>query len=169
MTDRSACWSLLFCLALLLAPFDSPRAEMNRPILRLSWQTENGQQHQRSLTLADLQAMPQVSLRLQLPPALGIEGEYDWQGVSLRQLVASSGYHPNQLTLTALNDYSVNVPAQDLQRFDPLLAYGRDGQPISVRDKGPLILIYPFQQFAELNQQVYLNRTIWQINEIHLR
>ena len=48
------------------------------------------------------------------------------------------------------------------------LAYRRDGQNLTIRDKGPFILIYPFNKFKKLNQQIYINRSVWQINEIHI-
>ncbi|OWQ90374.1 hypothetical protein CDN99_13530 [Roseateles aquatilis] len=119
-------------------------------------------------TLADLRELPAQHLRTTLPAALGLAGASDWEGVPLSRLVALTGATPTTLTLTALNGYSVAVPAQDLARFDPVLAYRRDGHEITVRDKGPLILIYPFDRHPELNRQVYINRTIWQVHEIVL-
>ncbi|MDH0867941.1 molybdopterin-dependent oxidoreductase [Mitsuaria sp. GD03876] len=120
-------------------------------------------------TLDDLRRLPARRLRTALPAALGMTGASDWEGVPLSALVALAGPPPQAVSLTALNAYAVNVPGRDLARYDPVLAYRRDGQDIAVRDKGPLILIYPFDRFpAELNTQAYINRTIWQVHEIVL-
>lgn len=120
-------------------------------------------------TLDDLRRLPARRLRTALPAPLGMAGASEWEGVPLSELVKLAGGAPRSLALSALNAYAVTVPAQDLTRYDPVLAYRRDGQDIAVRDKGPLILIYPFDRFpAELNTQAYINRTIWQVHEITL-
>lgn len=121
------------------------------------------------LTLDDLRRLPVRRLRTALPASLGMAGASEWEGVPLSALARLGGGASRSLALSALNAYAVTVPAQDLTRYDPVLAYRRDGQDIAVRDKGPLILIYPFDRFpAALNTQAYINRTIWQVHEITL-
>jgi hypothetical protein len=120
----------------------------------------------RQYTLSDLKALPVASIETDLPQALQIEGHHVWSGVPLEVIFAALGPHVDQISLDALNDYSVTIPAEDISTYRPILAYSRDGQDIAVRDKGPMIVIYPFDQHAELEQQTYLNRTIWQVSEI---
>ncbi|MFC7411047.1 molybdopterin-dependent oxidoreductase [Hydrogenophaga atypica] len=120
----------------------------------------------------DLQAldqMPQKTLETQLPPSLGLRGRHRWSGVPLSHIAGLLGAGPDaEVQLIALNNYAVSVPMRDLRRYDPVLASRRDGKPLSVRDKGPLILIYPFDQHPELDAQDYLNRSIWQVHEIRV-
>ncbi|WP_421167120.1 hypothetical protein [Aeromonas dhakensis] len=71
-----------------------------------------------------------------------------------------------QLTITALNDYSIQVPTSDAAQYQVILARSIDGKPLSVRDKEPLFLIYPFDQYPELRNKLYYGRAIWQINKI---
>ena len=40
---------------------------------------------------------------------------------------------------------------------------------MSVRDKGPLILIYPFDSHPSLRAQMHFNRSIWQVNGLSLQ
>ena len=148
---------------------EPPSANVNEPAVKISWTNKAGEQEKIVVTRSDMQAMQQTANRLQLPDALGISGSHNWQGVSLKQVVARSGYNTKVLQATALNGYFVEVPQDDLERFDPILAFRRDDQFISIREKGPFILIYPFNQFPELNQQRYINRTVWQIDELNLR
>ena len=44
--------------------------------------------------------------------------------------------------------------------------YQRNGVTLSVRERGPMMLIYPFDSHPELHTQQYLNRSIWQVRQI---
>jgi hypothetical protein len=124
------------------------------------------------VTPCDLQAldlMPQTTLETQLLPSLGLQGHHRWSGVPLSHIAGLLGAGPKaEIQLIALNNYAVSVPMSDLQRYDPVLASRRDGKTLSVRDKGPLMLIYPFDRYPELNAQDYLNRSIWQVHEVRV-
>jgi len=91
-------------------------------------------------------------------------------------LLKRMGYDPDVPLNTKLRDrkgtldgYQVSIPAEDLVRYDPLLAYQRDGQYIAIRDRGPLFLVYPFDQYPELQKVLFMNRTIWQASTIILQ
>ena len=71
-------------------------------------------------------------------------------------------------TDTALNDYRVDIPVADVQRFDVILARLLDGQPMAVREKGPLFVMYPFADHAELRNAVYYSRCAWQLKAIEV-
>lgn len=148
---------------------ESPAPAMrSKSLLSLNWQDAQTQHHSLKLDLSQLDALPQRELIQELPTPLGIPGEHHWQGISLRELLKLSGRQSTSLRLMALNGYFAQIPMTDIERFDPLLAYRRDGQNLTIRDKGPFILIYPFDQSRELNQQIYINRSVWQIHEIHI-
>jgi len=121
--------------------------------------------------LQGLERLPAKEIVTALPPALGMPGEHRWRGVPLRHIVERlGGGEGSPIRLTALNDYTIQIPWSDLVRYDPVLAYQRDGQDIGIRDKGPLILIYPFAAHAPLRQsQEYVNRTIWQVHAVSVR
>ena len=137
-----------------------------RTVLRL----QRSSQPALACDLQALERLPSREIATALPLALGMPGQSRWRGVSLRQLVElMGGKEPQQIELTALNDYAVRIPWSDLVQYDPILAYRRNQQPISIRDKGPLILIYPFDQNPALQRQDYINRTIWQVHVITVR
>ena len=52
--------------------------------------------------------------------------------------------------------------------LDTILATRMDGQLMSVRDKGPLFLIYPFDLDSGLYNEKYFARSVWQIKEIEV-
>lgn len=136
-------------------------------VLRL---VATGPNRQAVCDMAGLQALPQRELVTALPPSLGQAGAHHWLGVSLRLLAERMGGGPGSvLQLAALNDYAVSVPWSDLVRYDPIVAYQRNGVALSVREKGPMMLIYPFDAYPELHAQQYLNRSIWQLHAITIK
>jgi hypothetical protein len=72
------------------------------------------------------------------------------------------------LRVTALNDYRIDIPMDDAQRHDLLLARLLDDKPMPVRDKGPLFIIYPFDQNAALRNALYFSRCVWQLRSIEV-
>lgn len=89
-----------------------------------------------------------------------------FRGPLLQDVLAKVGATGKQLTITALNDYSVQVPTSDAEQYQVILARTMNGKPLSVRDKGPLFLVYPFDQYPELQNKLYYGRAIWQISAI---
>lgn len=168
----SAAAAALLCLASLWLPAPLRAAELcdlpqGRRVL-LAQPAQPGKEL--GCDFAALEKLPAKEIVTVLPAALGMPGEHRWRGVPLRLLVERlGGGEHSAVRLMALNDYAIQIPWSDLVRYDPILAYRRDGQPISIREKGPLIVIYPFAGNPQLQSQDYLNRTIWQVNAISVR
>lgn len=112
---------------------------------------------------AMLAGLPEHEIRTHTP---WYDDAKTFRGPRLKDLLARVGASGKLLTITALNDYSVQVPIGDAEQYGVILARSIDGQPLSVRDKGPLFLIYPFDQHPELRNKVYYGRSIWQISTI---
>ena len=89
-----------------------------------------------------------------------------FQGVSLHLITDLLGVEDGTLLATALNDYSVEIPVSDAVAGGPIIAYARDGVEMSVRDKGPLWIIYPFDSDPRYQTAVVLSRSIWQLDRI---
>ena len=123
----------------------------------------------KSFSAEQLRQLPQATIQTALPAGLGGIGRQDWSGVTLQTLLEQSHCTGTHLKMLALNAYADTIPLRDIDTYGPVLAYARNGQPLTVRDKGPLIVIYPFDQHPELNSQVYLNRSVWQVYAIEIR
>ncbi|MCG8905618.1 molybdopterin-dependent oxidoreductase [Pseudomonas sp. DP-17] len=120
----------------------------------------------RHYRLRDLEALPQTQWRAMLPDESQVS---EWQGVRLSTLLAGFERADTQhLRVEALNDYSTLIPLGDLDAFEPILAYRRDGHSIGIAERGPLFVIYPMVDHPELPTQVYFNRTVWQVSRITL-
>lgn len=96
------------------------------------------------------------------------EGKQKFTGVPLANLLAHMGIQEGTLIATAINDYSVEIPVSDALPDGPILAYLLDGKPMSVRDKGPIWLIYPFDQKPEYQTETVYSRSIWQLDRLHV-
>lgn len=94
-------------------------------------------------------------------------GKVTFEGPFLREVLAAVGASGTSLKVRALNDYAAEVPAEDA-KLDTILATKLDGKPMSVRDKGPLMLVYPFDLDAGLYNEKYFSRSVWQIKEIEV-
>ncbi|AKA17775.1 molybdopterin-dependent oxidoreductase [Aeromonas hydrophila] len=112
---------------------------------------------------AMLDQLPEYEIKTHTP---WYDEEKTFRGPRLSDLLAKVGASGKQLTITALNDYSIQVPTSDAAQYQVILARSINGKPLSVRDKGPLFLIYPFDQYPELRNKLYYSRAIWQINKI---
>jgi hypothetical protein len=90
-------------------------------------------------------------------------------GPLLRDVLAACGAEGSNLRAFALNDYRVDLPFEDAQRFDVLVARLLDDKPMAVRDKGPLFIIYPFDAHAQLRSTVYYSRSAWQLKTLEVQ
>lgn len=70
------------------------------------------------------------------------------------------------LTARAINDYSVEIPLADAVEGGPIVAYERNGAVMSLRDKGPLWIVYPFDSDPAYQTEAIYSRSIWQLEEI---
>lgn len=91
------------------------------------------------------------------------DGVKRFDGFLMRDLLAHVGAEGQTVTATALNDYVVNIPIEDFERFDVLVATHMDGEPLLPSDKGPLWIVYPRDNQAELQDIRYDYRWVWQL------
>lgn len=60
-----------------------------------------------------------------------------------------------------LNGYFISIPISDAKDHNVLLALDHDGQPMRIRDKGPIWVVYPLTK-SEAAQKPFDNEMIWQ-------
>jgi hypothetical protein len=88
-----------------------------------------------------------------------------FEGVSLTDLLAAVVAKGSSLKAVALNDYAVDLPKSDADQ-GAIVAYRVDGHELTVRDKGPLWIIFPFDSKPELKTETYYSRCIWQLSKL---
>lgn len=116
--------------------------------------------------MAMLASLPQHSFTTRTP---WFPDANKFSGPLLRDVLAAAGAQGDTLRAIALNDYRVDLPFDDAQRHDVMLARLLDDKPMLVRDKGPLFIIYPFDSNAALRNAVYYSRCAWQLKRIEVQ
>lgn len=116
--------------------------------------------------LAMLKALPVTTFKTK---TTWTEGEKSFTGVSMQALLAAVGSTGSVAKSIALNDYGVNIPVTDAVVDGPIVAYFMDDQPMSVRDKGPLWIVYPFDAKPEYRTEETYAKSIWQLSRIELK
>lgn len=91
-----------------------------------------------------------------------------YRGVLLRDLLTQRVGRTSDVRAFALNNYSAQIPREDIDHHDVLIAYAVDGKPIPVRRRGPLMVVYPMTSRPELNTATHASRCIWQIRRIEI-
>lgn len=89
-----------------------------------------------------------------------------FEGPSLSHVLKAAGAKGKVLRLIAFDKYEIKVPFSDAAEFGPVLARRMDGQVLTIRQKGPLLMMYPFDQSPQLKNDTYYARSIWQLQKI---
>ena len=116
---------------------------------------------------ADLLALPQVTIRTRTDYT---DGVVEFIGPLARDVVAfiETGA-ATSIHLVAANDYAIDIPLSDIFDYDVILAMQANGERLTMRDKGPLWLMYPLDDYEEMQDPAFNNRLIWQLTLIELR
>lgn len=97
-------------------------------------------------------------------------GVQEFTGVLLHDVLRLVGGDDKTMIIaTALDGYTVEIPVTDAITYDVLLAMMWNGERMTVRRRGPIWVIYPIDQHPELRNEIYSNRTIWQLKRLTVR
>jgi hypothetical protein len=117
-------------------------------------------------TRETLEALGLATIRTSTPWHDGVQ---TFEGVPLAKLMEKVQATGDRADVVALNRYTMELPLADFARYDVILATRRNGQPMDIKDKGPLFVIYPFDARPDLKTEVYYSRSVWQVRTITLR
>jgi hypothetical protein len=95
-------------------------------------------------------------------------GKPEFEGVLARDLLDLVGAEGTSVTASALNDYVVTLPLEELRRYPVVLALRMDGEYLKIKDKGPIWIVYPRDQHKELQDSLTDKRWIWQLYNIRV-
>ena len=94
------------------------------------------------------------------------DGENTFRGPLARSVLEAVGAQGESVIASALNDYAAEIPISDFERYDVILATHMNGERMTVRDRGPIFVIYPFDDNPSLHQEAIYGRSVWQVNEL---
>ena len=119
-----------------------------------------------TLDRAGLESLGIAELRTTTPWTDGV-GRF--RGVLARDLLDRLGAGGTRVHAVALNDYATDIPLTDFYSYPVLLAFEMDGKTLTPRDKGPLWIVYPLDDYAELQEGVTNRKMVWQLTELDVR
>ena len=133
-----------------------------RPVLAVSRRGER----LAAFSRADLAAMPQTQLGTRTP---WHNEPVAYEGPSIAVFMPRFLERDDQpLRLLALNDYLVNAELGMLTGAGAILAIRENGAFMPTSSKGPVFVMFPFDDEPRLQSQRYYSRAVWQLVEIEL-
>jgi len=120
-----------------------------------------------TMTKAEFMALDQMTLNTSNE---FVDEVTAFDGPLARDVVALLGGVPGDtVELTAINDYSIEVPVSDFFDYDVIFAHTVGGVQLSPRDKGPIWVVYPMSDFPELAAANFNARLIWQLVKVEIK
>ncbi|SFG42181.1 hypothetical protein SAMN04488020_102185 [Palleronia marisminoris] len=96
------------------------------------------------------------------------EGRQIFEGVRIDTLLDAVCADAGTLRAIAINEYEVGIPLDDRMLEGALIAYRRNGAPMTLREKGPLWIVFPWDQDDSFRNEAYYSRSVWQLDRIEV-
>ena len=119
----------------------------------------------RTLTDDELSALPQVSFTTS---TIWTTESVTFSGPSLASVLEAVGAQDGALSMVAVNDYKVEMPRSLVEEEVPVVANRINGEPFSIRDKGPLWVVFPYDADARFQTEEIYSFSIWQLTQIQV-
>jgi hypothetical protein len=148
----------------LAQPLDKPK---DRPLLEVTGKikvTNDGDK-----AAFDLALLESIGIAKTKTSTAWTEGQPQFEGVMLKTLLERLGASGDAVIAVALNDYKVEIPIADFSRYPVILAYRMNGELLKVREKGPLWIIYPQDDFPALKNKETQSKWVWQVKELRVK
>lgn len=110
-----------------------------------------------------LRAMPVVKFSTSTP---WTEGAAEFEGVLVGTVMEAVAAKGKSIKAAALNDYIADVDVKTALDAGAIIAYRVNGEYISVRDKGPLWIMFPFDEKPELRAESIYSQSVWQLRKM---
>ena len=117
------------------------------------------------LTDADLLALPQISFTTSTP---WTETPLTFSGPALSSVLQKYNITEGQLNLVALNKYEIDIPWDYVEDSSPIIANRINGEAFTVREKGPLWVVFPFDADERYTSFLTHSMSIWQLIRIEI-
>jgi hypothetical protein len=119
-----------------------------------------------TLTMEQIAALPQRELKEQ---PTSFPEPLTFKGPNLAEVLKLAGATGSDLTLSAADDYKVDISAKDIADFNPILAIEKNGARMAPDDFGPFFVMWPFKEKPEIDNETYQAKAIWQVVKIEVK
>lgn len=116
----------------------------------------------------DLAALKALGVESFETTTIWTEGKQTFTGVPLLALFKDIDVTQGEVNAIAVNNYAVPIPATDAVEGGPMVAFEVNGKPMSIRDKGPLWIVYPYDSKTDYQSETIYSRSIWQLDRLQI-
>ncbi|MGD8116976.1 hypothetical protein [Vibrio sp. TRT 29B02] len=95
-----------------------------------------------------------------------VEQIVEYTGPKLVSVLDYVGAEGETLKVVAWDDYVVTISIADAEKYGLLLATHEAGKRMTIDDKGPFFIVYPFSENPELRNDYYYSLSVWQVKEL---
>jgi hypothetical protein len=117
----------------------------------------------RALRMEEIRTLPRAALTTRTP---WYDSDVRFEGVLARDLMEYAGAVQGEASIAAIDGSAIKIPLADFAANNAIFAYRADGTDLTVATRGPLFLVYPFDDKPELANETYYSRCIGQIARI---
>lgn len=114
---------------------------------------------------ARLEALPQHEFTTS---TIWTVGDHSFSGPSLHDVLVDAELSGTTVYLVAANGYEVRMAWDELEDTVPIIATRIDGEPFSVREKGPLWVVFPYDLDARYRTEAVYALSIWQLTGVRV-
>jgi hypothetical protein len=119
-----------------------------------------------TLTRDEIAKLPQRELTEQ---PTSFPHSLKFKGPSLAAVLTLAGATGGDITLSAADDYKVDITGEEMRTFDPILAIEKDGVRMAPDDFGPFFVMWPFKEKPEIDIEAYQAKAIWSVVKIEVK
>jgi hypothetical protein len=116
-----------------------------------------------SFSYDDLLELPQIEFRTTTIWKSEVDS---YSGPSLATVLDAAKMPYADLRIYAINDYAADFPAKKIEADAPILTIQVNGEPFSVRQKGPIWLLFPFDDNDDYRTEDNFALSVWQLRQI---
>lgn len=117
-------------------------------------------------SLDDLNKLPVTQFETE---TIWTDGVQRFEGVLLSTLLEMTGITTGIVLATAVNDYAVEIPFSEILGEAPIIAYKLNDKLMSLREKGPLWVVYPYDSSVDYQTETIYSRSIWQLDRLQIK
>lgn len=135
-------------------------ADQNQNAKNQEWQVVIQGQTQQKLTLklSELKKLSNQEIKTIEPHNTEDPGAIKtFKGIAISTLLNKSGIAADvkEVTFLSSDNYRVTLELEDLRNYPILLAWDRDGKPLTRSQGGPLYLVFPYSDYPELSTKYF--------------
>jgi len=161
--------ALLIVLSLIATPINAEDLEKPEGEILLTVSGNISNQNHADGAVFDLQmleAMPVTTFETETP---WTEGLTKFSGVRLDYLLQIVGAEFQRMKMIAEDGYIFELDKEIDNKYPVIIAYKKNDEYMSLRQLGPLWVMFPFDDFPELATEEYRAASVWQLTQMELK